>query len=260
VRSPSRLSPLLAAAALAALVGGLVGPRHAAAAEPSLHSAGIATPLFRAAEASAPPELLVSFEEAAVLAVELTPGGDVVFWSVGREPLGSVQRVVRHLGLAVVDAQGEARFEPESGEVLLKSVWAVAEVATGAFAIAAPPGFVLREIPFPGNGFAVGAPGRVNRLRHPKSALDLLMIRPGVGAWRLRAHDTSAKDRDGEDDDQVLTDLDDLDDLEPFDPAGPEPPERYARDDLVLVVDPEDLTYYATRLLGPPAPGEEEAP
>jgi hypothetical protein len=138
--------------------------------------------------------------------------------------------------------------------VLLKSVWAVADLVTGAFAIAAPPGFVLREIEFPGNGFAAGAPGRVNRLRHPKASLDLLMIRPGVGAWRLRAHDTGLADHDGEDDDRVLTDLDDL---EPLEPGGPEPPERYAREDVVVVVDPEDLTYYATRLLGPPAPEEE---
>jgi hypothetical protein len=197
----------------------------------------------------------VTFEEAAVVAAGLTPGGEAVFWSVGREPLGSVQRVVRHQGVEVVDAQGEARFEPETGAVLLKSVWAVADLSTGAVAIGAPLGFVLREIPFPGNGFAVGAPGRVNRLRHPKSALDLLMIRPGVGAWRLRAHDTSAKDRDGEDDDRVLTDLDDL---EPFDPGGPEPPERYLRDDVLVVLDPHDLAFYSTRLRGAPAPGEDE--
>ena len=252
MKPPSRLPPLLAAA-LASLVGGLVGPGHAAAADSRPHPT--VTPLFRAAEASAPPELLISFAEAEVLAAELTPGGDAVFWSVGREPLGYVQRVVRHQGVEVVDALGEARFTPETGAVLLKSVWAVAEVATGAVAIAAPPGFVLREIPFPGNGFAVGAPGRVNRLRHPKSSLDLLMIRPGVGAWRLRAQDTGLADHDGEDDDQVMTDLDDL---EPFDPAGPQPPERYARDDVIVVIDPHDLTYYATRLLGPPAPGEEE--
>jgi hypothetical protein len=253
VRPPSRLSPLLAAA-LAALVGGLGSPRHAAAADSLPQPAG--TPLFRAAEASAPPEFLVTFEDsAAVVAAGLTPGSDAIFWSVGREPLGAVQRIVRHQGVEVVDALGEARFEPETGAVLLKSVWAVSDVTTGAFAIAAPPGFVLREIPFPGNGFAAGAPGRVNRLRHPKSALDLLMIRPGVGAWRLRAHDTSAKDRDGEDDDQVMTDLDDL---EPFEPGGPEPPERFARDDVIVVIDPHDLTYYSTRLLGPPAPGEEE--
>jgi hypothetical protein len=252
MRSSNRVSPYLIAVAVAA---GLVGARHAAAADSLPHSTG--TPLVRAGEASAPPELLVTFEEAAVLAAGLTPGSDAVFWSVGREPLGAVQRVVRHQGVEVVDALGEARIAPETGEVLLKSVWAVSDITTGAFAISAPPGFVLREIPFPGNGFAVGAPGRVNRLRHPKSALDLLMIRPGVGAWRLRAHDTGLADHDGEDDDRVMTDLDDL---EPFDPGGPEPPERYARDDRILVVDPEDLTYYTTRLLGPPAPGEEEAP
>jgi hypothetical protein len=240
---------------LAALFGALGLPRAATAADSLPHSTDIPTPLFLSAEASAPPELLVTFEEAAVLAAELTPGGDAVFWSVGREPLGAVQRVVRHHGMAVVDALGEARFEPETGAVLLKSVWAVSDITTGAFAISAPPGFVLREIPFPGNGFAAGAPGRANRLRHELSALDLLMVRPGVGAWRLRAHDTGARDRDGEDDDRVLTDLDDL---EPFDPGGPGPPERYLRDDVLVVLDPRELAFYATRLRGAPAPGEDE--
>ena len=237
------------------LVWGFGAPLGAAAADPFPSASRTADPLFRSGEASAPPELAVTFEEAAVVAAELSPGGDAVFWSVGREPLGALQRVVRHQGVVVVDALGEARFEPESGEVLLKSVWAVADVATGAFAIAAPPGFVLREIPFPGKGFAAGAPGRVNRLRHELSALDLLMVRPGVGAWRLRAHDTGARDRDGEDDDRVLTDLDDL---EPLDPGGPGPPERYLRDDVLLVLDPRELTFYSTRLRGAPAPGEDE--
>ena len=253
MRPPSRLSPLLAAAAMAALVGGLGRPGRAAAAESLPHPAG--TPLLRAAEASASPELLVTFEEAAVVAAELTPGGDAVFWSVGREPLGYVQRVVRHQGVEVVDALGEARFEPGTGAVLLKSVWAVADLSTGALAIGAAPGFVLREIPFPGNGFAAGAPGRVNRLRHPQSFVDLLVIRPGVGAWSLQAQDTGTSDRDGQDDDRVMTDLDDL---VPLVEGGPEPPERFARGDVVVVLDPLDLTYSATRLLGPPAPGEDE--
>jgi hypothetical protein len=255
LRPSSRLSPLLAACALAALVGGWVGPRHAAAAESTPHSPGTPAPLFRAAEASAPPELLVTFAEAEVLAAELTPGGDAVFWSVGREPLGYVQRVVRHHGVEVVDTLGEARFSPETGAVLLKSAWAIADLATGAVAIGAPPGFVLREIPFPGNGFAAGAPGRVNRLRHAKAAVDLLVVRPGVGAWRLQAQDTGTADRDGEDDDRVMTDLEDL---VPLVEGGPEPPERFARGDVVVVIDPLDLTYSATRLLGPPVPGEDE--
>ncbi|HSL81913.1 MAG TPA: hypothetical protein VLF66_04005, partial [Thermoanaerobaculia bacterium] len=208
-------------------------------------------------QASAPPELEVTFEEAAVLAAGLTPGGDAVFWSVAREPLGYHQRVVESYGFAVVDALGEARFEPAEGTVLLKSVWAVVDLARGGFAVAGPPGFRLRQVPFPGRGFEVGAPGLVNRLRHELESLFALVVRPGVGAWRLEAWDTSEKDRDGEDDGRVLMGLEDL---EPLEASGAGPPDRFARDDVIVVVDPVELRFYATRLLGPPAPGGEETP
>ena len=214
-------------------------------------------PQFSVRQASAPPELEITFEEAALLAAGLTSGGDAVFWSVAREPLGYHQRVVASQGLTVVDALGEARFEPEEGAVLPKSVWAVADVATGGFAVGAPEGFRLREVPFPGQGFEVGAPGLVNRLRHELESLFALVVRPGVGAWEIQAWDTSARDRDGEDDGRVLMALEDL---EPLEAAGPGPPERFARGDVIVVIDPVSLRFYATRLLGPPAPGGEEAP
>lgn len=250
MKSPSRLSPLLAAA-LASVVGGLAGPGHAVAADSLPRPAD--SPLFRAAEASAPPDLLVTFEEAAVMAAELTPGGDAVFWSVAREPLGYHQRVVRRSGVVVVDALGEARFSLEDGgAVPLKSVWAIVDLESGAFAVAAPPGFRLRPLPFPGRAFEVGAPGVVNRLRHELESLYLLVVRPGVGAWQLEAWDRGPKDRSGADDGRVLTSLEDL---EPLEPAGPDPPERFAGGDLIVVVEPAELRYYATRLLGAPAPG-----
>lgn len=214
-------------------------------------------PVFSVRDASAPPELAVTFEEAAVLAAGLTPGGDAVFWSVAREPLGYHQRVVESQGLEVVDALGEARFEPEEGAVLLKSVWAVVDVATGGFAVAGPPGFRLRQAPFPGRGFEAGAPGLVNRLRHELESIHVLIVRPGVTAWRLEAWDTSPRDRDGADDDRVLMSLEDL---EPLEASGPGPPDRFARDDVIVVIDPRTLRFYATRLVGPPAPGGEETP
>jgi hypothetical protein len=51
-----------------------------------------------------------------------------------------------------------------------------------------------------------------------------------------------------------------LEDLEPLEASGAGPPERFARDDVIVVIDPVDLRFYATRLLGPPVPGEEETP
>ncbi|HUP21533.1 MAG TPA: hypothetical protein VNB06_01170, partial [Thermoanaerobaculia bacterium] len=90
--------------------------------------------MFSARQASAPPELAVTFEEAAVVAAGLTPGGDAVFWIVAREPQGYYQQIVRRQELAVADVLEEARFEPEGGAVPLKSVWAVVDVASGGFA------------------------------------------------------------------------------------------------------------------------------
>ncbi|HSL83424.1 MAG TPA: hypothetical protein VLF66_11655 [Thermoanaerobaculia bacterium] len=209
-------------------------------------------PVFSLRQASAPGELELTFEEAAVLAAGLTPGGDAVFWSVAREPQGHYQKVVRRQGLAAVDALGQVRFEPDGAAVPLKSVWAVVDVGSGAFAVGAPPEFALEEVPFPGQGFEVGAPGLVNRFRHELEAVEQLLVRPGVGAWVLRAFDQGPEDRDETDDDRVLTSLEDF---VPLDAGGPDPPERFARDDVFVVVDPRSLRVFATRLLGAPVPG-----
>lgn len=215
-------------------------------------SAGVVpdAPVLSPRQASAPPELVVKFEEAAVLAAELTPGGEAVFWSVAREPQGYVNRIVRRQGLAVVDAQGGARFDlDEAEEVPLKAVWGVVDVATGAFAVAAPEGFELREIPFPTRPFEVGAPGVLNRFRHPFDQLHLLVVRPRVGAWELEAWDRSPRDRDGEDDDRVTTRLEDLSALEA---TGPAPPEIFEEGDVLVVIHPHTLEVFAARIGAPP--------
>lgn len=211
-------------------------------------------PLDRAA--SAAPELALSFEALEVVASELTPGGDAVFFSVARIPLGDVNQVVRFRGVELVDPFGEARFAPEveggpgaSEGVPLKSVWAVVDLSTGAYAVGAPSGFFLRQVAFPGRGFEVGAPGLVNRLRHRFSFVDMLVVRPGVGAWWLRAHDVGPHDHDGADDDVSTTSLEDM---EPMG-ASPPPPDRFGKDDILVVIDPRTLRFYATRLLGPPS-------
>lgn len=195
----------------------------------------------------------LSFEPSAVVAHGATPAGDVVFFSIAREPQGYFQRVARRQEILVADSVGDARFELEEATPL-KSVWVAADLETGEFAIGAPPGFPLQEIEFPGRGFEVGAPGQVQRLRQRFSWVDMLVVRPQTGAWSLRAWDTSPNDRDGADDDLTTTSVEDLVPLG----ASPEPPQHYQADDIVVVINPRDLRFYATRLLG--APGEGGKP
>ena len=207
---------------------------------------------FPVSAASDPPAPVVSFEATAVVAEGLTPGGEAVFFSVAREPQGYHQRVVGRQGVEAVDAEGRAIFDLGGEEVPLKSAWAVVDIASGGLTLAAPSGFRVREIPFPQRGFEVGAPGIVDRLRHQRQSVDMMVIRAGVGGWWLRTWDTAPTDRDGADDDQVLTSLTDF---EPLTAGGPPPPERFARDDVLVVLDRRELAVYHTRLLGPPTAG-----
>jgi hypothetical protein len=261
-----RLAVLALAVAATAVALALADPAAAAERPSSPHALGRA--------ASSAPELVVEFEEGEVFATELTPSGDAIFFGLAREPQGAFTRVVRRQGIELVDPFGEARLPVQvlqagsggtGGELVdrvpLKSVWAVVDLETGAFGIGAPSGFRLRELPFPGRAFEVGAPGLVNRLRHRFAFVDMMLVRPGVGAWSLRAHDAGPSDHDGADDDRTTTRLDDLEPLGPggATPTPAAPPDRFAAGDVVVVINPRDLTIYATRLLGPPAAGEGSA-
>lgn len=211
--------------------------------------------VFSSVAVGAPPEgqtVSLSFESAAVVAHGATPAADVVFFSIAREPQGYFQRVARRQEILVADVDGDARFELDE-ETPLKSVWVAADLTTGAYAIGAPPGFPLQEIEFPGQGFEVGAPGQVQRLRQRFSWVDMLVVRPGTGAWSLRAWDTGPTDRDGADDDLTTTSVEDLVPLG----VSPGPPQRYQRDDVVVVINPRDLRFYAARLIGAPASGRQ---
>lgn len=215
----------------------------------ALHAA---TPVPLGSTASAPPELPITFEEAAVLAAELTPGGEALFFSIARVPLGYSQRVERRVEVVPVDPLGEAYYElgaeRAGGGVPRKSVWAVVDLSSGAYGIAAPGGFVLDESPFPGNGFQVGAPGLVNRLRHTFAWVDLVLVRPGVGAWTFRASDGGGADRDGVADGRTVTALEDAAPVG----AAPAPPDRFQAEDVIVVIDSRTLRFYATRLVGSP--------
>jgi len=219
---------------LAALWGclGAAGPASAAWPEP----------LGQAA--SAAPTLV--FEETAVVARGFSEGEDVVFFAVARIPLGFTSRVELYQGEEIADFFGEARFELEE-EVPLKSVWTVVSRRSGALVIGAPEGFPLREVPFPREPFLPGAAGAVSRIRHGFPWVDLLVVRPQVGAWHQRATDGGAADRDGEPNGRPVTDLEDLVPIG----VSPGPPERLLPRDVVVGIDPRDLRFYAATLEAP---------
>jgi len=69
-----------------------------------------------------------------------------------------------------------------------------------------------------------------------------------VVASELQAVDAGPTDRDETDDDRTTTALEDMVPMG----VSPPPPGRFAAGDVLVVINPRNLTFYATRLISPP--------
>jgi hypothetical protein len=139
-----------------------------------------------------------------------------------------------------------------------RSVWAVVDLTTGDYALAAPQGSDLRQVDAPSRG--LGAAARF--LDQDGRYLDVLLIRPesgpdgveAAGLWGLRVGDGGEQDADGVADSRISLAFAELWPLADSPPA----PEALAPKDVLLGVDPENLQIYAVQLAAPPADGEGE--
>lgn len=196
-----------------------------------------------AAPLSAASPVTLRFEPGAVVAQGITPGAQVVWFSIAREPQGYVSRVVRREDLVSdVDKDGSAAFPLEEGAPV-KSIWVAVDLSDGRFAVAAPEGFALREVGFPADGVRpVG--GLLRELRNARGAAEILVVRPGVGAWGLSVADGGQTDEDGANDGTLIASLSDAYAID----GSPETPGHLSPRDVLVMIDPQRMEYYAVSL------------
>jgi hypothetical protein len=177
-------------------------------------------------------EIVVTLEPEAVVASGVTASGQVVLLGVTREIAeDDFPTVRRHLAvLADEDGDGVVRY-PLGAEVPAQSVWAVADLTSGEFSAAAPKEVV--EVEWVGRGLERRGDGK-DVVEGQKSLVELLVVRPEVGAWTQRLGDGDERDGDGVIDGR-LSGL--LEEMKPL-AGSPEPPAEFQKDDLVLSVDP----------------------
>ena len=163
-----------------------------------------------------------------------------MFFSIAREVSGYATTTVHRQDiLPDADADGIVRFEL-GRDVPFKSVWFAVDLATGELAVAAPEGFPLREVPFP----ARAIPALLNRIDLDRPLVEIVLVRPSVGAWAVRVGDGGDKDEDREADGTLRAALSALTPLG----DSPPPPERLRASDLLLVIDPQRLDVLIARL------------
>jgi hypothetical protein len=194
-----------------------------------------------------PPE--ITFDKQGLALAGLTPAGKLAWYSLAREPQGYTTRIVQRSGVEVADALGEAKVELED-PLPPFSVWLVVDLTSGGHSVARPEpetGLPLpfREALFPGQSLARNPQGKLNRLMHTRAYVELFLARPGVGAWVLAAGEGAEGDDDGRLDGSLRTAL------ETMKPVGdsPAPPDEYAAKDILMIVDPRALEYYALQLV-----------
>jgi hypothetical protein len=181
----------------------------------------------------------LDFEAQRVVLGDLTPSGNVAWYSISREPQGYSTLIAQRSGFVTADAVGEASIELER-DVAPASVWVVVDLDHGGFTVASPSGTSFREIGAD-EGSVTASPDGELSLVHARPYLELFLARPGVGAWVMAAGDGAAGDDDGEQDGTLLITFATMQPLE----ASPPPPDELRANDVLVMVDPRALEYYA---------------
>jgi hypothetical protein len=116
-------------------------------------------------------------------------GGMVVVVGVAREPLPGATRVESWvLALPDDDLDSEVVLDLERA-VPLKSAWGAVDLATGSSGTAVGEGFPL-DVVRPGpSGFELDPISGAPLIRLARATVHFVLVRPGIGAWSLRAYD-----------------------------------------------------------------------
>jgi hypothetical protein len=177
----------------------------------------------------------VSFEDSAVLAEGMTPGGSVIWFGVEHQTDETFSGdIYQHYRTGTAAADGTARLD--LGRTLVTtSAWVVVDLASGAYAMAGPsvPQLVFTD-PSEVSTLLSGGGTVPDELVDSRPYILGLAVRPGVGAWTFGGSDGGPRDLDATTDGTMTLSLDQFDAL----PGSPTAPASADASDLWFVVDP----------------------
>jgi len=159
---------------------------------------------------------------------------------VAREPREFIGRIVdRETVLRDDDGDGAVSWTLET-PVPFRSMWAAVDLASGQFTLGTPEDYPLRLLGAETSETET-TDGQLNRILVRRDFVELLLVRPGVGAWMAQLFDGEDLDRDGA---ATLSVSAAPADLQPV-AASPKAPEVFLPGDVVVVMDPDAMAVSA---------------
>ncbi|HKS21239.1 MAG TPA: hypothetical protein VJZ76_00460 [Thermoanaerobaculia bacterium] len=189
-----------------------------------------------------PPPIAIQFGKQSVI-VTASPGGQVAVFSVAREFVRPRLRVLGIVRRAVVlsDPAKSGIFTLDLGKpVPAAAIWIAVDLATGAHIEAGSPGYFIVQMPSTANGLKHDNVGQLRKLELAAPELDLLLVRPGEGAWQYYAAKSGQRDENA--DEMTKPIRIDVRSMQAVDGSTP-PPANFKNGDVIALIDPEWMKY-----------------
>lgn len=177
---------------------------------------------------------VVTFGSSHVVATGITSRGRAAVIGVAHEPREFWTNIV-HRQFILTDEAGTGTVRLDLDKRLsTDSGWAVVDLATGDVAIAAPENSPFVVVPFANGAVRRNDAGEFTRIVGDREYIDLVLVRPGEGAWLFYGEDGHSNDTDRERNGHTTIDP------ERMRPIGdsPAPPKHLKNGDRLVVIAP----------------------
>lgn len=171
-----------------------------------------------------------------IIASGVSPRGQVIFFGRSVQYQSGIPYYQRHSAIMTDDDRDGSVTLTLDENVSTFSTWAVVDFDTGASAVVAPQGRAPRRIDLPPLVWR----GGVSYIDLSRDALDVLLVRPRVGAWMLGMWQGGRFDADARRDSNLRAGLASM---KPIIGTNPSPPTATPRD-VIVIIDPLKLDVF----------------
>jgi hypothetical protein len=186
----------------------------------------------------------VQFSQSTLQISGVSRRGSVVINAALNESTGRMYGRLNELTKVVSDDDGDGVVTFDLGHPISpRSLWVIVDVTSGSYAVVAPPGspvIVARHAPTLLQKTDVDA---ADQIAADHVAMSVLWVRPGPSGtvWRVRAADGGSSDEDHRNNGSAIASTVAFATVVGHD----KPPKKLKKDDLILVLDPFEMTYSA---------------
>jgi hypothetical protein len=185
--------------------------------------------------------LQVSVGERSVVASGSAADSRIAWFGVVREPSNFASRIVVPKTIAVSDSHGVSRFESDK-PLSPRAVWVAVDMTTGAYGVGIPAEGTAQ--PFNDFPDVLKNWGQSKKIVASHALVDVMLVRPGVGAWTMRTGDGFDSDDDRNNNGVFTAGFDSLRSVG----TSPVFQHKIEKGDVLVLIDSRTLEYFISRV------------